>query len=145
MVIDKLVMNLKLMYFEGKRNLNKYKIIILMIILYLLTFQLIDPHGPNCLIKRTIGIPCPGCGMTRASYYLLTLQFEKAAFYHPLVFIMPIIFSILLFNGYGVFNTLFKSKVFWGIIVTLFIGVYIYRMYMYYPSVEPMDHFFTTN
>ena len=126
---------------EISRNIKKYRIFIIVIIFYLLAFQLIDPHGPNCLIKRTLGIPCPGCGMTRATYYLFTFQFSEAFFYHPLVFLMPLIVSTFLLNGYGIFKTLFESKIFWGIIIVSFVAVYIIRMYLYFPHTEPMDYY----
>ena len=129
------------MFDEIIKNIKKYKIFILVVFLYLLAFQLIDPHGSNCLIKRTIGIPCPSCGMTRATYYLFTFQFDKAFYYHPLVFIMPITLGTFLLNGYGIFKTLFRSKLFWGFIIVSFVVVYVLRMYLYFPHTEPMDYY----
>lgn len=127
---------------EILKNLKEYYIFIIIIILYLLAFQVFDPHGTNCLIKRATGIPCMGCGMTRATYYLITLDIKQAFFFHPLVFIMPLIVSTFLLKGYGIFQILFKSKLYWTVIIALFIIVYIIRMYLYYPNTEPMDHYF---
>ena len=44
----------------------------------------------GCPIYRLTGIPCPGCGMTRALLRLLSLDFAGAWYYHPLVFVIPL-------------------------------------------------------
>ena len=38
----------------------------------------------GCPIRVITGIPCPGCGMTRAFASLLHLDFARAFHYHPL-------------------------------------------------------------
>ncbi|MEN6420524.1 MAG: DUF2752 domain-containing protein, partial [Smithella sp.] len=40
--------------------------------------------GIGCPIKFVTGIPCAGCGMSRALYCALKLDFHKAFHYHPL-------------------------------------------------------------
>jgi hypothetical protein len=44
----------------------------------------------GCPIRYLFGVCCPGCGMTRALYYFLRLDFATAFQMHPLIFIMPI-------------------------------------------------------
>jgi hypothetical protein len=44
-----------------------------------------------CLIKNTTGIPCPGCGLTRATLAMMTGNWEAVWTYHPLA---PIITPI---------------------------------------------------
>lgn len=46
-----------------------------------------NPHdGPViCLFRRTTGFWCPGCGLTRATHYLLRGDFVTAFSYHLLV------------------------------------------------------------
>lgn len=44
-------------------------------------------HG--CPIRLLTGISCPGCGMTRALFALLRLDFSLALEMHPLVFLLP--------------------------------------------------------
>lgn len=43
----------------------------------------------GCPIKLLTGISCPGCGMTRALYCILTSDFCRAWSYHPLIYFMP--------------------------------------------------------
>lgn len=38
----------------------------------------------GCLILALTGIPCPGCGMTRAYLAFFHMDFERAFLYHPL-------------------------------------------------------------
>lgn len=79
----------------------------------------------GCPIKFITGISCPGCGMTRALFSLLRLDVKSAVYYHPLVFVMPVIVIIILLrNKLG--RRLFK--IFTVFFTVLFIAVYICRM-----------------
>lgn len=49
----------------------------------------------GCPFRLLTGISCPGCGMTRALFSLLTLDFGKAFELHPLVFLLP--FAVLIY------------------------------------------------
>ena len=52
----------------------------------------------QCPIYYVTGISCPGCGMTRAMFSILRFDFEKATYYHPLIYfciaILPIMFIV---------------------------------------------------
>ncbi len=52
-----------------------------------------DDVGPStCLVKMLTGFDCPGCGGTRAFYYLLTANLPEAARHHAVaVFAAPFI------------------------------------------------------
>jgi len=39
----------------------------------------------ECTFQRIVGLPCPGCGGTRAVYYLFHGDFLKSFQYHPVV------------------------------------------------------------
>lgn len=41
-----------------------------------------------CLFRRATGIPCPGCGMTRAIAHLAKGQWREAAADHPFSFVL---------------------------------------------------------
>jgi hypothetical protein len=59
---------------------------------------------PLCIHKRLFGFDCPGCGMTRAMYSFLHLQFYQALKFNPaviLVIAVLIIEIILTFNYYS--------------------------------------------
>lgn len=93
-----------------------------------------------CFIRNLFGVPCPGCGMTRAWLSALKLDFSAAMFYHPLFWLVPIIFIITLFrNKIKLCYDLYNSKLFLPGCLILFIAVYIVRMLLYFPITAPMD------
>lgn len=61
-----------------------------------------DNTGPTtCLFKLATGFDCPGCGGTRALYYLATLNLPEAARHHlPAVFAAP--FLVWMFLAWAV-------------------------------------------
>ena len=79
-----------------------------------------------CPIKWLTGISCPGCGMTRSFFSLLSLNIGRAIYYHPLfgavIGAVPLWFICKVREAYRVRNAL-------GIILAaLFIAVYLYRL-----------------
>ena len=42
------------------------------------------PAVPLCGFKRLLGLPCPGCGMTRAVIHLADADLVTSFYYHPL-------------------------------------------------------------
>lgn len=50
----------------------------------------------QCPIQTTFGIPCPGCNMTTALYYLLHGDIKSAWFFHPAVFLLMVSMIIVL-------------------------------------------------
>lgn len=48
----------------------------------------------GCVFRLMTGIPCPGCGMTRAWLAALRLDFAAAIAYHPLFWVVPIAFVL---------------------------------------------------
>lgn len=55
-------------------------------------------HIP-CIYKTLFGIPCPGCGMTRAVLSALRLDFKSAFSYHPMFFTLPVCWLYIMFDG----------------------------------------------
>lgn len=50
----------------------------------------------KCPTKLAFGVPCPGCGLTRACLALFTGQFSESLFYHPLAIIFGPLFLVAL-------------------------------------------------
>lgn len=48
----------------------------------------------GCVFRLMTGVPCPGCGMTRAWLAALRLDFAAAIAYHPLFWAVPIAFVL---------------------------------------------------
>lgn len=89
--------------------------------------------GTICIIRGITGIPCPGCGMTRAYKALVSGHITQAFIYHPL-FLMPVIAAIIYFLKKKYFNNV---VIIFGII---FLGLYIFRMVLLFPNEYPMKY-----
>ncbi len=63
---------------------------------------LLPSHGagiPVCLFHALTGLPCPGCGLTRAFSSLLHGQVQAAFAYHPFVFFfLPMFVAMAAYN-----------------------------------------------
>ena len=79
---------------EYIKNNKKRIVICSIVVLAICAFYL----SIGCPIRFFTGICCPGCGMTRALYYFLKLDFATAFQMHPLIFIMPLVALIYIFR-----------------------------------------------
>lgn len=54
----------------------------------------------KCVFKELIGIPCPGCGITRALLSLILLDFKSAFEYNPMIYcyIISVVIYVVLKN-----------------------------------------------
>lgn len=117
----------------GNRIVKKYLPVIAAVLL-LLAFALFSEPG-LCIFRRITGIPCPSCGMTRSYLALFSGNLKSAFLMHPLFWLVPVIFGLLIYSYYKRANF---TKVY-IIIAIIFIVVYIVRMILYFPHSYPMD------
>lgn len=86
-----------------------------------------------CLHEKFLGFECPGCGFTRASYYMLHFNFRKGFIYNPTsIFLFPILFfEIIYFDRQ--FEYLKKNKyfVYQSFVISLLI-LYLFRAYNHF-------------
>lgn len=107
----------------------------------LLYFFLVIISGSDsfCYIKIVTGIPCPGCGMTRALFSFLSLEFSKAFFYHPLFPLVLIFPFMFIFRKNRLVNRINKNSKFWQAILVLFVSLWLIRMVLFFPDTPPFD------
>ena len=72
--------------------------------------------GIPCVFDYLFGIPCPGCGMTRALNAAFHLEFAQAFQNHAMFWSIPLIAYVLLVPGKAL-HTL------WGRIIVAILGV----------------------
>lgn len=89
--------------------------------------------GIGCPIRHFTGIPCAGCGMTRAILSALQLNFHRAFYYHPLFWMIPLTGIFLLFREHVPAKW---NRGFWYLFAFLFLGVYVVRLIMRDPVLE---------
>jgi len=116
-------------------DFRKYWWVLLILLGYLSLMQVIAVT--SCPLYQTLGLPCAGCGMTRAMRFVLTGQFARAYFLNPLAFV------IVFYGLYSAFFRYIKGKpvpYFWRGIIAIIIMMllfYAVRMYMYFPNRVP--------
>ena len=113
-------------------DLKKFWVgIVIYIIYYILTISLFHSSCPMLL---TTGLPCPGCGMLRALFSIITFRFSTAWYLNPVSFgwfIFIIVFiaeRYLLGRKYSKFTNALLI-----IVCMLTIARYIYGMINYFP------------
>ena len=82
---------------------QKLWLLLLLLAYFGATYLVMYRTGISCVFQHFLGIPCPGCGMTRAFLCLTRLDFAGAWRYNPLIFAMPYVFCYLFFH--------FKSRI----------------------------------
>lgn len=101
-----------------------YKVIILIAVsgIILLVFY-------HCPFLYFFGIPCPGCGMTRALIAAVRFDFKAAFYYHPLFFVVIIaaVYMLLKLTGRVSVSKKAENNLLKAICI-LFITVYIIRV-----------------
>ena len=94
----------------------------------------------GCMVKYLFGVPCPGCGLTRAWLAVFRGDFSAAFAWHPLFWAAPVfIIWGVLYNG-AVFKKRIYNNILWYGALTIYIGVYIIRMIYLFPLTPPMDY-----
>lgn len=90
-----------------------------------------------CPMVILTGLPCPGCGMTRAMFYLVTGRPQQAVWMNPMSIPVACLMLYFLWNRYVLGK---KSKgivPLTGIAAILLIVVYVWRMYCFFPNRVP--------
>lgn len=116
--------------------LKKYWLGILLSIVALLIFNSI--FGSVCYSTILFGVPCPGCGITRALKLLLSGNVKKSFEMHPLLILVLIGPVLYLFIKNRLINYRLIIKSYVIICIIIFVVFYIYRMNLYYPNKIPM-------
>ena len=82
--------------------------------------------APSCLLKYTTGFVCPGCGGTRAAWYLLHGDVPAAARHHALfVFAVPfLLYLYVAWAGRRVFGWRLPELRLSGLTLAIFMGVW---------------------
>ena len=90
-----------------------------------------------CLFKIVTGLPCPGCGLTRAFSAVMHGDMKSAFFFHPLFWLVPV--AALLFvisRSSPAFREKFPGIWRLGILaLASFLGLWVVRLTVGIPGV----------
>lgn len=81
-----------------KKDLYNIRFALLLLILYCTFMQLF--FGTVCPLKAFANIPCPACGLTHATIYLLMGNFKKALSANPTVLLWLGTIFLFFFDRY---------------------------------------------
>lgn len=96
--------------------------------------------GTVCPFAAVTGLPCPGCGTTRALFLALTGRFGEAFLYQPFLFLW------ILLAVYAAWQRYIRGERAAGAlpaatgIVVLMVCFYLYRMAVVFPADPPMNY-----
>jgi hypothetical protein len=72
---------------------SRHHVAILISTLLILLFVPIIPHIPHfCLLKKVLGIPCPGCGISHSLMSVFRFDLAKAWFFNPAGIVVALLF-----------------------------------------------------
>lgn len=114
-------------------------------IILLAIFAFIWAGELGCLVKRTIGIPCPVCGFTRALRFASAMDFANAFRMHPLwPLLLCLIFIIIavsspLVKAFPWLRAFINNKFVIATFAILIAITYIIRMLTLFPETPPMN------
>lgn len=83
-----------------------------------------------CVVRAVTGIPCPGCGLSRAWLAALRLDLAAAFFYHPLFWTVPLLGVYMLWDG-ELFQKPWLNKLFPAVLLGAYLLCYAVRIVAY--------------
>ena len=119
--------------------MKKYTIVAIAVVLVIGILSLLGLY--RCPFRLMFGVPCPLCGMTRALYHAVRLEFREAFYSHALWPIAAV--GLPLFDVYKIRGIEIKEKYKNAIIVFLcvtILGYYIIRHITGSPVVKADFH-----
>ena len=108
------------------------------LLLLVLLFVLHRVTGTICLFHGVIGIPSPGCGLTRAHFAFFSGRFADAFRYHPLFWAVSILATDIIYTHIRPKSGSKWRKILIAIIIIAFVLLFIVRMITLFPHSEPM-------
>lgn len=126
------------MLIKNKKRIENYIIIVGILFGSISIFMLPETlfsdslEESKCFHQVWFSRPCPGCGMTRAFYNTLHMNFSKALSFNPsiILFIFYLIVELLFRLRQTGFNSKFRLIIGVLLCISLFV-TYIYRLFFF--------------
>lgn len=116
----------------------EYRMFILAFVIYDALAQLC--FHAFCPVVIVTGMPCPGCGMTRAVFYFATGQWERGWEMNPLGILWLALAVYFVVMRYWMGKRAKGVLQIGGCLVVCMLLLYGYRMYRYFPGEPPIAY-----
>lgn len=122
-----------------KKDFGRFRFVGVILILYYVAAR-VFLHG-LCPVVYFTGVPCPGCGLTRAVLFFVTGQFARSFAINPAGILWIALALYFAVNRYilGRHNRR-ETALLLAIVASVTIGVYLYRMALYFPGPPPVSY-----
>ena len=118
-----------------KNDIKNYWIGILLAIIYLIIASLLFHNV--CPSKLILGLPCPGCGLTRACLHIITLDIKEAIRINASSFLWFLLILEAIIQRY-LFRRRFNKINLTALFFVAFITI-IYFLYRVFGGILPLD------
>ena len=116
-------------------DIKEYGIAVVALFLYTAVSNLL--FHAFCPLIIFCGLPCPGCGISRASVYFLTGRWHQAWQMNPMIFLIAAAAFYFSCSRYLFGRKTAGIKVIVISLLALLVVVYGVRMYLYFPNRVP--------
>lgn len=110
---------------------------VIVLLMYLVLHKLEGAFCPSVII---FGLPCPGCGITRAVLYVLKGQFAEAFYINPSVYLWILFILYIIVVRYILGKKVKYVTTIAAVIAIVMVIRFAYGMYMYYPTRPPFAY-----
>ena len=120
------------------KDIRQFGLAVVVLLIYMTVVSQI--FGAFCPVRLFTGLPCQGCGITRAAVFLMTCRWQQAWQMNPVVF--PVVAAALYFavNRYLLDKEAKGMKWLIAVIAVLLVAVYVEHMVRYFPGREPYSY-----
>ena len=122
-----------------RRDWDSYKSGLIVVAVIMAVVSLLG-HG-LCPSRELLGLPCPGCGLTRSILLILRGRFAESWRLQPFGYAWLALAVVFILDRY-VFET--HQRLWMGLLTVICIGMvvlYGYRMATLFPHTEPMTYY----
>ena len=117
-------------------DIKQYRWVIVAFILWNVVIR--STYHAFCPILIFFGVPCAGCGMTRAIWFCVTGQLERGMQLNPSALIWIVLLVYIMLMRYVLGRKMEGIYIGLGVAVGITFVVYIYRMLVVFPGSPPM-------